>query len=133
MAVPRVFLSSTCYDLAQVRDSLHSFIVSFGFEPCLSDRGDVFFHPDLHTHESCLKEVSTCQLLVLLIGGRFGGSYVANPSRSITNAEFAAAKDLNIPVFAFVKRDVFEDHRVYERNKRNEILDRIDFPAIEIP
>jgi hypothetical protein len=49
MAIPRVFLSSTCYDLATVRDSLGNFIESIGFEPCLSDRGDVFYHPDLHT------------------------------------------------------------------------------------
>lgn len=83
MAAPRVFLSSTCYDMAEVRDSLKSFIESYGFEPCLSDYGDVFYHPDLHTHESCINEISNCQLLILLIGGRFGGSYVADTSKSI--------------------------------------------------
>jgi hypothetical protein len=74
MAVPRVFISSTCYDLDAIRDSLRSFIESVGFDPCLSDRGDVFYHPDLHTHDSCINEIGNCHLFVLLIGGRFGGT-----------------------------------------------------------
>lgn len=131
MAVPRVFLSSTCYDLGAIRDSLRSFIESVGFDPCLSDRGDVFYHPDLHTHDSCLSEIGNCHLFVLIIGGRFGGSYVADLSKSIVNAEFSAARELNVPVFTFVKRDVLEDHRLYQRNKASKILDQIEFPSLE--
>ena len=131
MAVPRVFLSSTCYDLAEVRDSLRSFIESNGFEPCLSERGDVFYHPDFHTHESCVNEISHCQLFVLLIGGRFGGNYVADISKSVVNAEYSAAKKLNIPVFTFVKRGVLEDDRVYQKNRSKKIVKQIEFPSIE--
>ena len=131
MAVPRVFLSSTCYDLGVIRDSLGSFIESFGFDPCLSDRGDVFYHPDLHTHDSCLSEIRNCHLLVLIIGGRFGGSYVADLKKSIVNAEFAAARELNIPVFTFVKREVLDDHRIYQKNKDNKVLDKIEFPSLD--
>lgn len=131
MAIPRVFLSSTCYDLSEVRDSLHSFIESIGFEPCLSDRGDVFYHPDLHTHDSCINEVKNCQVFILIIGGRFGGTYIADPKKSVVNAEFTAAKELNIPVFAFIKREVLEDHRVYQKNSDNAVVDQISFPSIE--
>lgn len=73
MANPRVFVSSTCYDLGEVRDSLYSFIKSYNFDPVLSERGDVFYHPELHTHDSCIKEIENCQIFVLIIGGRFGG------------------------------------------------------------
>ncbi len=129
MAVPKVFISSTCYDLADVRDSLVGFIKSFGLEPVLSDKGDVFYHPDLHTHDSCLREVDNCQLFLLLVGGRFGGTYVADTKKSIVNAEWAAAKSLQLPVFSFVKREVMEDHRVFQKNKANSKA--IVFPAIE--
>jgi hypothetical protein len=129
MAVPKVFISSTCYDLADVRDSLVGFIRSFGLEPVLSDKGDVFYHPDLHTHDSCLRETDNCQLFLLLIGGRFGGAYVADTKKSIVNAEWAAAKSLQMPVFSFVKRDVMEDHRIFQKNKAN--AKAITFPAIE--
>lgn len=131
MASPRIFLSSTCYDLAEVRDSLTSFIESYGFEPCLSDHGDVFYHPDLHTHESCITEISNCQLLILIIGGRFGGSYIADITKSVVNAEYISAKELNLPVFSFIKKDVLDDHRLYRKNKESSIVQKINFPSIE--
>jgi hypothetical protein len=56
---------------------------------------------------------------------------VADLSKSIVNAEYAAARELRIPVFTFVKRDVLDDHRIYQRNKANEILDQIEFPSVE--
>jgi hypothetical protein len=132
MASPRVFISSTCYDLGQIRDSLSEFIESYCYEPMLSERGDIFFHPDLHTHESCVNEIDNCQLFILLIGGRFGGNYKYDASKSITNAEYEAARLKKIPVFTFIKRDVYEDHRLYQKNKHQmEIVKKIEFPSIE--
>ena len=132
MAAPKVFISSTCYDLGQIRDNLYEFIESYYFEPMLSEKGDVFYHPDLHTHESCITEIENCQLFILIIGGRFGGKYKFDPKKSITNAEYEAAKVKNIPVFTFIKREVFEDHRVYQRNKNKpELISQIEFPSID--
>jgi hypothetical protein len=115
--------------LSEVRDTLVTFINSFGFEAALSERGDIFYHPDLHTHESCIREISNCHLLILIIGGRFGGTYIADPKKSVVNAEYEAARQLNIPVFTFVKKDVLNDHKVYEKNKNNKT--NIVYPSIE--
>lgn len=131
MAAPRVFISSTCYDLAEVRDSLVPFCQGFGFDVVLSDKGDVFYHPDLHTHESCIHEVSNCQLFILIIGGRFGGEYSADKSKSITNAEYSAARECNIPVFTFVKEGVLSDHFLYQKNKGKEFSSNIEYPSID--
>lgn len=131
MATPRVFISSTCFDLAEVRDSLISFCQGFGFEVALSEKGDVFYHPDLHTHESCVSEVSNCQLFILIIGGRFGGKYKVDPTKSITNAEYNAAKVAGIPVFTFVKEDVLADHNVYQKNKNKDFCMNIDYPSMD--
>lgn len=131
MGVPRVFISSTCYDLSEVRDRLVAFCNSFGFETTLSERGDVFYHPDLHTHEACVGEVSNCQLFILIIGGRFGGKYIIDPKKSITNAEFLAARELGIPVFTFIKQGVLNDHNVYQRNKKEDFAEKINYPSIE--
>jgi len=131
LAKPRVFVSSTCYDLAEIRDSLVDFVASFGFEPMLSERGDVFYHPDLHTQESCLGEVGNCQMLILVIGGRFGGSYIYDSTKSIVNAEYLAAREEKIPVFTFVKKSVYADHHLYTRNRSKDILNKIDFPSID--
>ncbi|MFL1483783.1 DUF4062 domain-containing protein [Marinobacter sp. LN3S78] len=124
-------MSSTCFDLAEVRDSLVGFCHGFGFEVVLSEQGDVFYHPDLHTHESCVNEVSNCQLLILIIGGRFGGSYRIDPSKSITNAEYSAAKEVGLPVFTFVKEGVLADHHVYQKNKSKPFSSEIEYPSID--
>ncbi|TGL10886.1 DUF4062 domain-containing protein [Leptospira meyeri] len=132
MAIPKIFISSTCYDLNDVRDSLSEFIKSVGYEPILSENGDIFYHPDLHTHESCIKEIENCQIFIIIIGGRFGGTYVYDQSKSIVNAEYFCAKSLGIPIFSFVKRSVYEDHRVFTRNKNNkDLASKIQYPSIE--
>lgn len=131
MAFPKVFISSTCYDLGEVRDSLYSFIKSLYYEPVVSEKGDIFYHPDFHTHESCINEIENCDLFILIIGGRHGGSYVSDITKSIVNAEYEAAKKLERPVFTFVKQNVYDDHKLYQRNKSKKIIDEIDFPSIE--
>ncbi len=132
MAFPRVFVSSTCYDLGEIRDGLVSFITSYSYEPVLSERGDIFYHPDFHTHESCIQEIDNCQLFILIIGGRFGGHYIIDRKKSMVNAEYEAARHCAIPVFSFIKREVLEDLRLYEKNKANkDIVGKIVFPSIE--
>lgn len=131
MAAPRVFISSTCYDLAAERDTLSEFCAGWGFDTTLSERGDIFYHPDLHTHDSCVRETSNCQLFVLIIGGRFGGSYVVDPKKSITNAEYSAAAKNGTPIFTFVKQDVLNDHNLWQRNKDKSFSLEITYPSID--
>lgn len=133
MAYPRVFISSTCYDLREIRDVLFSFIDDVNYIPVLSDKGDVFYHPDIHTHDSCLNEIETCQLFILIIGGRFGGKYKADASKSIVNAEYECAKRLEIPIITFISREVYDDHRVYVRNRIDnpDTFNNIIYPSIE--
>lgn len=130
MAVPKVFVSSTCYDLKEIRDNLYEFIESIGYIPVFSDKNDVFYHPDLHTHEACLKEIETCQLFILIIGGRFGGTYKYDQAKSIVNAEYDAAKKLNLPIFTFVQKDVYSNQFTYIKNQQNDIAEKIYYPAI---
>lgn len=131
MAVPKVFISSTCFDLSEIREQLKRFVLSFGFEPVLSEYGDVFYHPDLHTHEACVHEVSNCQLFILIVGGRFGGQYISDKNKSITNAEYEAAKSANIPVFTYIRNNVLNNHHVYKENKNQDFVYSISFPAID--
>jgi len=131
MAIPKVFVSSTCFDLAEVRDQLNRFIHSYGFEPILSEYGDVFYHPDLHTHESCVHEVVNCQLFILIIGGRFGGEYISDKTKSITNAEYDAAREKNIPIFTYVRNSVLSNQHIYKENKTKEFVSEIEYPAID--
>lgn len=131
MAVPKVFVSSTCFDLSEIRDQLNRFIRSYGFEPVLSEYGDVFYHPDLHTHESCIHEIVNCQLFILIIRGRFGGAYTSDRTKSITNAEYDSARENNIPVFTYVRNAVLSNQHIYKGNRSKEFVSKIEYPSIE--
>lgn len=155
MARLRVFVSSTCYDLDILRSELRPFISSMGYEPVMSDYSDILFDPRSHTHDSCLKEVSGCDVVVLIIGSRFGGTAVPSALAnidfsqieklstktnalevkdrlSITQIEVLKAIEQSIPVYTFVDERVLHDHHVYEKNKdKKEIIENIEFPSIQ--
>ena len=140
MAKLRIFISSTCYDLGVVRSELRPFIAALGYEPVMSDYSDILYDPRSHTHESCIKEVPNCDMVVLIIGSRFGGTGIPallqdfdfnllkgastkadilenKEKLSITQLEILKAVEQSIPVYAFVDDRVLHDHHVYEKNK----------------
>lgn len=132
MAIPRTFISSTCYDLKYIRENLKYFIRMLGYEPVLSEEGSIFYDPAKHTHDACLVEVPSCQLFVLIIGGRYGTQHKTLDG-SITNEEYRAAIKHRIPVFALVEAATYSDFDVYMRNRVNADVDetKIYYPAAD--
>lgn len=76
MANLRVFLSSTCYDLSVSEGPAASIIETLGHDPVMSDYNDVVYDPRSHTHTSCIDEVTGADVVVVIIGSRFGGKVV---------------------------------------------------------
>ncbi len=154
MAGLRVFVSSTCYDFSLLRAQIRSFILSLGFEPIMSDYEDVLYDPREHTHTSCVDEVVNCDILVLVMGSRYGGKASQEAlnkidfekirkeevtvdelkkegNLSVTQLEVLKAIENDIPVYTFIDQKVWHDHCLYEKNKTNGIIDKIIFPSIE--
>ena len=154
MAGLRVFVSSTCYDLSMIRTQLRGFIQSLGYEPIMSDYDEVLYDPRIHTHTSCVDEVGNCDILVLIIGARFGGkaslealgkidfeklrkenknvdNLKKEANLSVTQLEVLKAIENEIPVYTFIDKKVWHDHELYEKNKNNNIVEQIFFPSIE--
>lgn len=151
----KVFISSTCYDLGVIRSQLKSFIEKMGYDPILSEYNDVFYNPDDHTHESCVKDITNADMVVLIIGSRYGGQGIPSlkshvdfgalsvasaktkilekkEKLSVTQYEILKAIESNIPVYTFVEDSVYHDHNVYEQNKENlEIISKMKFPSID--
>lgn len=132
MASPKVFISSTCYDLKYIRENLKYFVKTIGYEPVLSEEGDIFYNPQIHTHDSCIDEIPNSQIFVLIIGGRYGGEF-RDSQRSITNHEYKEAAKLKIPIFTLVEQSVDNDHYVYNSNKKNKEIDytKINYPSVD--
>lgn len=154
MAELKVFISSTCYDLSLLRSQLRLFIRNMGYEPIMSDYEDVLYDPRTHTHTSCVDEVNNCDVLILIIGSRFGGkaspealskinfetlknesisidALKENEDLSVTQLEVLTAIENSIPVYVFIEKRVWHDHALYEKNKTSDIIDKIIFPSIE--
>ena len=62
MAAPRVFISSTYYDLKHVRNDIGDFIRSLGYTPVMHDRGGVAYTQTDTIENSCYSELTTCNL-----------------------------------------------------------------------
>lgn len=153
MAGLKVFVSSTCYDLSLVRTQLRTFIQNLGHDPIMSDYNDFLYDHRNHTHTSCINEVRGVDVVVVIVGSRFGGDAIKETFESInfdklindnfkfddlinkcsvTQAEVFKASELNIPIYAFVDQNVWHDHELYSKNKKNaSIINQIIFPSIE--
>ncbi len=128
MAKPRVFVSSTYYDLKHVRASIEIFIENLGFEPVLSEYGSIAYDPTQPLDESCYREAQSSDILVLIIGGRYGSAASSQSSsakkrdeefESVTRREFARAHDADIPVYVLVEQGVHSEYQTYLKNKDN--------------
>lgn len=116
MAKPRVFVSSTFYDLRTVRDDLDRFIRGVGFEPVRHERGQIAYGQGERPEEYAYREVDFCEILVCIIGGKFGTSSSTGPY-SITQKELKTALDRGKQVYVFVEESVHHEHRYYLANK----------------
>ena len=132
MAKPRVFISSTFYDLKHVRSSLETFMVTLGYDPVLSEKGSIAYSPDVPLDESCYREAKACDIFVLIMGGRYGSevSQSAGPEakgfyeryESITRKEYESALERGIPIYILLDKSVYSEYETFKRNRDNQTI-----------
>lgn len=144
-----IFVSSTCYDLKGIRDGIKTFIEGMGYNHVMSEYSEVNFDYKNHTHQNCIDSVKGVDMLILIIGNRFGGAVIpaiiedidlaeinkysskgitCKKHLSITHLEVITAIKNNIPIYTFISKDVLSNHLIYQKNKTNK---DIVFPAFE--
>lgn len=116
MAVPRVFISSTYYDLKQVRNVVGTFITSLGYEPVMHERAAVAYSQSVPLENDCYNEISGCDIIVCIIGNHFGSQSSEN-DLSITMNEVNTAIKEKKKVYIFISNDVYIENRTYIQNK----------------
>lgn len=127
--IPTVFISSTISDLLDIRFRIRTYIDSIGFHPVMSEHGEVPYLPRYNAKDSCYEAVTRSNMLILLIGRRFGTA--EESGKSVVQREHEAAIQASIPVFALVDRDVMTAKTLYEKSdgKNPPALDGTDDPA----
>lgn len=142
MSKPKVFISSTYYDLKYVRENLEQFVRSLGFDVVLSEHGDVPYLPDMPLDESCYKQVENSDIFVLIIGGRTGskrsheesstGQDFYHKYESITKAEYERAVSKDIPIYVLIEKSVYADFQTFLKNKSNETVNYAHADSVNV-
>lgn len=124
---PRVFVSSTYYELKYVRERLERFVNNLFFEPVLFESDNVTFEQSKPLGISCYNEVIRCQMMILIVGGRYGSAVSRENAESkkaqynkeyvsITSRECDIDIRNNIPVFIFIDKNVYAEYQTFRRN-----------------
>lgn len=134
---PRIFISSTFYDLKYIREDLANFVRSYGYEPVLFEDGDIGYTPGKTLDRSCYDSMKSSDMVILIIGGEYGSAAAGEKKdefkeyMSVTRNEFRTAVEAGIPVFVMIDKKVMAEYGVYDANYDYIEKDkgRVAFPA----
>lgn len=119
---PRIFISSTFYDLKYIREDLANFVRSYGYEPILFEDGDIGYTPGKTLDYSCYESMRNSDMVILVIGGEYGSAASGEKKEgfkeymSVTRNEFRTAVESGIPIFVMIDKKVMVEYGVYEEN-----------------
>lgn len=123
---PRIFVSSTFYDLKYVREDISNFIKAHDFEPIMFEDGDIGYTPGKPLDESCYESMRSADMVILIIGGNYGSPSSGEEHDektefknyiSVTRKEFKTALDEGIPIYAFIESSVYGEYDIFELNR----------------
>lgn len=131
VSAPCVMVSSTYYDLRQVRTDLEEFLSrNLGYQPLLSEFPSFPVDPDKTTIENCrIRVEQNADILVLVIGGRYG-SLDSPSNKSVTNLEYLTARAKGIPIYAFVEKRIVAVLPLWEANPNSDFSKVVDNPRL---
>lgn len=117
----RIFVSSTMKDLANEREAVCRLLQEFNFEPVNAEN---LGPTGAGSWERIQTEIASSDLLVLLLGDRYGWIPDAGPKAdqkmSVTDLEADEAQRLGIPILPFLKRLDDDADRTSEDAKRRD-------------
>lgn len=119
---PRIFVSSTFYDLKYIREDLANFVRSYGYEPILFEDGDIGYTPGKTLDKSCYESMRNSDMVILVIGGEYGSAASGEEKDtfkeyiSVTRNEFRSALEAGIPIFVMIDKKVMAEYGVYDAN-----------------
>ena len=127
---PTVFVSSTCYDLQQIRTDIRNFLGDqLGYDVLLSEYNSFPLDPNLNTVDNCLRAVNErADIFVLIIGCRYGST--TETGYSVTNLEYINAKAKNIPIYVFVDKKILNSIHIWKDNPTGNYKSIVDTPAL---
>lgn len=117
--VPNIFISSTIKDLKYLRESIRNTIESIGYNPIMSDFGEIGYLPTHSAEESCYLAINDCQIVIVIVSKQYGS--IGKNGLSITHNEYLKAKENRIPIIFLVDKEVLILQKVFIKNSNKKI------------
>lgn len=123
-----IFISSTDYNLIDLRAELAKYLADLGYRPILSSSDG--FHdnsPDLEPWESCLQVLQSAYVIVLVIDGKYGETFewknfahiIGDKKVSPTHAEYLLAHKTKMRMLVFVRKELLTYYQTYRTALKN--------------
>lgn len=128
--IPNIFISSTIADLQYLRDAIRDAVVDLRYHPVMSEHGEVGYIRPTTAATSCYRTVEQCQMVILIIGKRYGSP--GDDGFSVTHKEYLAAKEASIPVITLVEQQVLHYKEVFDASPDSDLwktFSRMDRPS----
>lgn len=120
----RVFVSSTVWDLIDVRAEVESLLRENNMIPVMSDSKLEGFEikTDEHSIETCLANVRSSDYFILILSQNYGPTLEAfeYDEISATHLEFREAVENNIPIHAYVRDQLIGEFTSWKRNGKKD-------------
>jgi hypothetical protein len=122
----RVFVSSTVYDLIDIRSEIEGLLRDFGLIPVMSDSRNDGFDSTIQSNsiETCLVNLRNCAQVILILSQRYGPSLGEHgfTDHSATHLEYVEAKKHNIPVYFYARDQLMGDFSTWKKAPDKESL-----------
>ncbi|GAA3746081.1 hypothetical protein GCM10022422_32950 [Flavobacterium ginsengisoli] len=123
-----IFISSTDYNLIDLRAELAQYLTDLGYKPILSSSDG--FHdnsPELEPWESCLQVLQSTYVMVLVIDGKYGekfewknfASIIGERNVSPTHAEYLFAHKTKMRMLVFIRKELMTYYQIYRTTLKN--------------
>ena len=116
----RVFISSTCYDLIDLRAELEAFFRDAGVTPILSDSPNSEFEllPDKNSIETCLANVRASDAFVIILSNRYGPRLGKEGFEDVsaTHLEYLEAMNSGKPIYMYVRDKLEGECSIWRKN-----------------
>ncbi|MES2789831.1 MAG: DUF4062 domain-containing protein [Planctomycetota bacterium] len=119
----KVFVSSTVYDLLDIRAEVCALLTSMGIAPVLSDDKLSDFDTAHATNsiETCLINVADSDEVIVILDQRYSAPLgkLGFPDVSPTHLEYRKARELKKAIHFFVRDRLEADFTTWKKNKKN--------------
>jgi hypothetical protein len=146
----RIFLSSTCLDLVDLRSGLKESLEEMGYQVWASEFPDFPVDSSLGAADNCLRNVDRADQYVLIVNNRYGAEYngtaypkhplAEQPKRaiSVTWYEYLRALEGGKPIRILVRESIWDQRGVFQTARKSgvdlkgtgldpELFDFLDF------